>query len=835
MLALVAGILLSHGVGFSARELPAEIGAFAAMAALARWAQKAAADRAQAASLSYNACVWIAIALCGAWVDVLHRPGAAPTIDASARETVVVSGCVVEPSVLNQERDQFTVELATGARARVTVGLSAGESGPVIPYGRRVDVEGRVRRIRNFNNPGAFDYVAYSARRSIYWTVSARGAASIHLLNGSCGSRWLRPILALRTAALDRIDTLYAGNSYATAMMESILIGESTKLEKDWTDRFRRTGTFHALVISGLHIIVLAGALQFLLRICFVRQLPALGITAAVTWIYVLVAGWNPPAVRAAGGLTVYLIGKYFYRERRAMNLLAAIAILYLIFDPAEVFDASFQLSFLSVAAIAVLAAPLIESTSGLYRRAIPDLADMRRDARMEPRAAQFRLELRLLAEALSYVWRLKQRWLLWAMSAAFRIWFFAYDMVVVSAVMQVGLALPMAIYFHRVSFSGLSANVLIVPLLSVIVPVGFFAVFSGWMPPAQVAAWLLTLSENIAKWHVRWEPAWRIPDPPAWIAIAFAAALIGFAFTLERSRVWRVVMLATVTALFTLILWHPFPPKIASRSLELTAVDVGQGDSLLVSFPQGKLMLVDGGGILSFGRKVKAKMDIGEDVVSPYLWSRSIRRLDVVVATHAHEDHTGGLAAIIDNFRPKELWTGAHSDEPVWRELSRHARERGVTIVAMCEGKRMQFGGTRVEVLAPPKDYAPNDMPKNNDSLALRITYGRRSFLLTGDMEKQIEGGLLADGCELKADVLKVGHHGSKTSTTELFLDAVHPAFAIISDGYDNSFGHPNRDVLERLQARRVEVLRTDLQGLITVRTDGQRISVTYNGARPE
>jgi competence protein ComEC len=453
----------------------------------------------------------------------------------------------------------------------------------------------------------------------------------------------------------------------------------------------------------------------------------------------------------------------------------------------------------------------------------------------MEPRAAQFRLELRLLAEALSYVSRLKQRWLLWAISAALRVWFFVYDMVAVSAVMQVGLALPMAIYFHRVSFSGLSANVLIVPLLSVIVPVGFFAVLTGWMAAAQLAAWLLTVSENIARWHVRWEPDWRIPDPPTWIAIAFAAALIGFAFALQRSRVWRVVALATVTALFVFILWHPFPPKIAARALELTAVDVGQGDSLLVSFPRGKLMLVDGGGILSFGRKVKPKMDIGEDVVSPYLWSRSIRRLDVVVATHAHEDHTGGLAAIIDNFHPKEIWTGAHGDEPVWRELSRHARERGVTIVAMCEGKRMEFGGTRVEVLAPPEDYVANGAPKNNDSLALRITYGSRSFLLTGDMEKQIEGRLLADGRELKADVLKVGHHGSKTSTTEPFLDAVHPAFAIISDGYDNSFGHPNREVLERLHARRVEVLRTDLQGLITVRTDGQRISVGYNGAQPE
>jgi competence protein ComEC len=262
---------------------------------------------------------------------------------------------------------------------------------------------------------------------------------------------------------------------------------------------------------------------------------------------------------------------------------------------------------------------------------------------------------------------------------------------------------------------------------------------------------------------------------------------------------------------------------------MELTAIDVGQGDSLLVAFPEHKLMLVDGGGVLAFGRKVKPKLDIGEDVVSPYLWGRSIRHLDVIVATHAHEDHTGGLAAIIDNFHPAELWTGAHTDEPVWNQLSHHAVERGVRIVQMTAGAARDFGGARLEALSPPLDYLPNDTPKNNDSLVLRLTYGKRSFLLAGDMEKQMEARLLMDGRELRADVLKVGHHGSKTSSTPEFLDAVHPAFAIISDGWDNSFGHPNRDVLQRLAERRAEILRTDERGLITVRTDGQRISVEY------
>jgi competence protein ComEC len=296
----------------------------------------------------------------------------------------------------------------------------------------------------------------------------------------------------------------------------------------------------------------------------------------------------------------------------------------------------------------------------------------------------------------------------------------------------------------------------------------------------------------------------------------------------MRRSRAWRWPPIAVAAVLFTVVFWHPFPPKAIAGSLELTAIDVGQGDSLLVAFPNGKLMLVDGGGVLAFGRKVKPKLDIGEDVVSPYLWSRSIGHLDVVVATHAHEDHTGGLGAILDNFHPPELWTGAHTDEPVWNELSRHAHRRGVKIVSLHGGEVREFGGARIEVLSPPEDYIPNDTPKNNDSLAFRVTFGKHSFLLTGDMEKPMETRLVADERPLRADVLKVGHHGSKTSSSEPFLDAVDPRFAIISDGFENPFGHPHRDVIERLTRHHAEILRTDTAGLITIRSDGHRLSVS-------
>jgi competence protein ComEC len=258
-----------------------------------------------------------------------------------------------------------------------------------------------------------------------------------------------------------------------------------------------------------------------------------------------------------------------------------------------------------------------------------------------------------------------------------------------------------------------------------------------------------------------------------------------------------------------------------------MTAVDVGQGDSLLVLFPDGKRLLVDGGGIPAFGHQSRSQLDIGEDVVAPYLWDRGIRAVDVVALSHGHEDHIGGLPALVSDFHPRELWTGATPDSPTWRTVRERAAGVGARIVPMETPRRFAFGGAEIEVLAPTPDYVPAEIPKNNDSLVLRVRYGKTTFLLTGDVERQIERRMLDDNGVLHADVLKVAHHGSKTSSTEEFLSAVQPSFAVISDGFENSYGHPNRDVLERLREHHVVVLRTDEDGLISFLSDGRRLRV--------
>jgi competence protein ComEC len=813
--AIAGGVITARYVSFGPRELGLAIAALAALAIFARW--KSTRRAAFAAALT-------ALYFAGALVAALHRPAPPPEIDATAYETVILSGCVVNPPVFSADREQFTLELAPKARVRVSLYVKPGERLPDFDYGRRVELDARVRRTHNFRNPGSFDYAAYMARQNIYWTASGR-AATLRLLPGRCGSPFWKTIFDLRSAALHRLDRLYPGDTYASAMTQAVLIGESSNVQKLWTDHFRRTGTYHTIVISGLHVTVLAGFCLILLRLCLVPEPIALTATMLAAWLYALVAGFQAPAVRSAAGFAMFVFLRFVYRRSRLLNILAAVALVFVVLDPEQLFDASFQLSFLAVALIGALAVPIVERTSGPLAFGLAGLTDRGRDLHLPPRAANLRVELRLVAETLSFSVRkmVSPAVFLRVLGPLGRVAVFCWDLAVISAVMQFGLALPMAMYFHRISITGLSANLFIVPLMSAVIPVGFVAVFTGWRIAAALAGWLLRISESIALWHVGWEPDWRISDPPAWFAIALAAAVVALALLVHRRRA-ALAALAVNVALLALLVRHPFPPRTERGVLELTAIDVGQGDGLFLAFPQGQLMMLDGGGLAIHGSGRKPRLDIGEDVVSPYLWSRSIRTLDAVALSHPHEDHIGGLAAIVDNFRPKELWIGAVADTPEWRRLQETARRRKVRIVRLECGQRFVYGGAAIEVLAPLPDHEPSAEAPNNDSLVLRVSYGQRSFLLAGDIERRVERQL-ADADLAHADVLKVAHHGSKTSSAQPFLDRVHPAFAVISDGFENQYRFPNREVLARLDGLRAEVLRTDREGLVSVLSDGRRI----------
>jgi competence protein ComEC len=260
---------------------------------------------------------------------------------------------------------------------------------------------------------------------------------------------------------------------------------------------------------------------------------------------------------------------------------------------------------------------------------------------------------------------------------------------------------------------------------------------------------------------------------------------------------------------------------------LELSALDVGQGESLFLSLPDGKTMLLDGGGLPTYGDETRSTIDIGDTVVSPYLWSRSVKRLDVVAVSHPDADHIGGIPAILENFDVGEVWIGGGSSAQGYAALFPLVEQHRLPVMTLERGDVLQLGGVVFEVLGPEGDTPPN-ASLNDRSLVLRARYGRHSFLLTGDIERRSEGRLLEESLLPGDTVLKVAHHGSRTSSQERFLEQVRPAFALISAGFDSPFGHPHRDVLQRLEQHHIRVLRTDLEGLVTVQTDGQRLTTS-------
>jgi competence protein ComEC len=295
----------------------AAIAAFLLLGVLATWRKS---------GILAGVCCCLGLFFAGALVAVANLPVPPPEVNVEGREVAILGGCVIEPPAVSGERERFLLELEPHARVEVTLYTKTdGEALPPLRYGQNIEMDARVRKPRNYGNPGAFDYANFLARQDIFWTASG-AADSVRVLPGRCGSRFGKFVMDLRADSLDRISRLYRGNAYQTSMMQAILLGQNYQMQRVWTEEYRNTGTFHTLVISGTHVAILAAFFLFLLRLCFVPESLALPLTVAAAWLYALVAGWGAPCVRSAAGLTLFTVAAYFFRRRRPLNLLAAVA-----------------------------------------------------------------------------------------------------------------------------------------------------------------------------------------------------------------------------------------------------------------------------------------------------------------------------------------------------------------------------------------------------------------------------------------------------------------------------------------------------------------------------
>ncbi len=524
----------------------------------------------------------------------------------------------------------------------------------------------------------------------------------------------------------------------------------------------------------------------------------------------------------------VYLISRILYRERAALNAIGVAALGVLTYTPWAIFDSSFQMTFIAVLVIAGVAAPIIESTIGPYLRGVRLPREISLDPHLPPRVAQLRVSLRMLVTGLRpligsrFAWSIPFGVVRWALRFS--------EALIVALIVELAMVLPMAVYFHRITLVALPANLLGLPLLAFLLPLALLTFLLGCIHPALAvptgaltAVMLHAISELIHMFGNVSASGARTPDPPSWSIFCFAAAWIAALWMVRRSKGWRLTAVACVFVGSLLVLW-PASPTVHKGALEVTAIDVGQGDSLLIVTPDGKTLLIDAGGPIGGPRDNDPQFDIGEDVVSQYLWSRHIRRLDAVALTHAHSDHMGGMPAVLRNFHPRALWVGNNPMIPEYRSLLSLAGQERIPVERMVAGKRFVLGGMNVRILAPAANYEPGPVAKNDDSLVMRIRYKETAALLEGDAEAPVERQMVDTG-SLAAGLLKVGHHGSRTSTIPSFLAAVHPSYAVISVGRHNPFGHPRMSILDELGTAHVHVYRTDTLGLSSFLLDGKTI----------
>ncbi|HZQ95020.1 MAG TPA: ComEC/Rec2 family competence protein, partial [Candidatus Sulfotelmatobacter sp.] len=539
------------------------------------------------------------------------------------------------------------------------------------------------------------------------------------------------------------------------------------------------------------------------------------------------------PVWRATLMCAAYLLTRLLYRGRAMLNSAGAAALALLIYDPRQILTASFQMTFLCVLVIAGVGIPMLQRTSQLYKPALRNWDSNDYAAKLAPKVGQFRVELEWISGRLAVF--LGESWSRRIVCSAVSLVFAAWELVLISAVMQMGLALPMAFYFHRATTLGLPANLMVVPLTQLMMPAAITALGVGYIWPwlAKAPAMVTALAVHGITGTVRGMGSlqsadFRVAVPSLLMILLAAGALIAAMWGAHRHKTLALEGLAAMLAASLALAFRAPSPQIRPGVLEITSIDVGEGDSTLLITPQGRTLLIDAGGPIG---PAASQFDFGEDVVSPYLWSRGISRLDAVAFTHAHSDHIGGIGAVLRNFRPKELWVGLEPPSAILSNVLATAQALEIKVVRRWEGDRFEFGGAQFDVLYPARDAVMTDRPRNNDSMVLRAGYGQTSALLEGDAEKRVERYVAARH-PARASLLKVGHHGSSNASTAELIEAVQPQFAVISVGAANSFGLPRLETLSRLAAAGARVYRTDLDGAVTFYLDGQ--SVTASAGLP-
>lgn len=646
----------------------------------------------------------------------------------------------------------------------------------------------RLRFIEGYHNPGGYDFKKRMARKGI-WVSGFIEDPDLLVLSGPNQRSWpWQRLSILRNQVSDLIDSKFS--SPYNGLAQALMTGDQSKIPREIQEAFSRAGVSHLLAFSGLNLTLVGGLSYYLFRFLFslsetilltlnVRKWALIGTFFPVLG-YTLLAGMSPSAARALFMVGAVILALLLNKYADLLNSLALAALILLLLSPEALFLPSFQLSFLAVWAIAYL---------------LPRILDP--DSNPGGEGASF------IRQGLFYLW----------------------GTFCVSLVCQLATSPAVAWWFHQISLIGLISNLILVPLNGILAtPIGLLGLIVSpiFSPLSSILFWIMNLMLQWTLWLTRFFAdlplAFLILPRPGFMEIGFF--YLSFVFLFNRRKIPKPAYLISLS-LAGMILFF-FSPQIGiffSPPFRATFLDVGHGSSTLIEFPQGQKMLVDGGG--SFN----PEFDLGERVVGPFLWDKKITRLDVVVLTHPHPDHLNGLPFILSKFKVKEIWmNGDRVDSMAFQRLEEFIQQNKIPVVYPASNGVRSFSDVRVEVIHAPLGTSLKENSgstawhrQNNDSLVLRLSYKGQHLLLPADIEAEAERNLLNQRISLKSQLLQVPHHGSLSSSTVPFIDAVQPGYAIISGRPSPRFPLPHPEILRRYQERGVTLFRTDQDGAVT------------------
>jgi competence protein ComEC len=722
-----------------------------------------------------------------------------------------------------------------------------------IQFGDEIQTLVRLQKPHIYQNPGSFDFRRWMEDiEDIYWVGTVKNPRLVEKVGHPAGFPFAEFVEHARQRLLRGIDDIYppwSAQGRNGAVLKAVLWGDRTALDSATIEDFRKTGLYHLLVIAGLHVGLLTLLVEFLLRGLGFRRVTRAFMVLAFLVVYAFLVEQRAPTLRATLMIALYLVARILDRDHSPMNAIGGVALILLYLRPAWLFESGFQLSFSAALLIVGVAVPILARTTEPYRRALLRLDDVLLDDRFSPRIAQTRLDLRALIYALRRRVGLFDRFPALSRNvivAPLRLMVWVANILAFSAVLQLGLLLPMVVTFHRVTFAGVGMNALAIPVMTVLLglalPINLLSVASpaaaAW--PAKVLSLVMALLFDMT--HLPGLAAWlsyRMPAPPLWVAYGFCGAFVLAGVALRFAPRAVGAALAACAVFVGLVAAHPFAPRLPHGVLQMTALDCGSGEAVFVVLPDGTTILLDAGGSRARGAREGGfqgrRWDSGEDIVSPYLWSLGIKRIDVVALTHASPDHLGGLYAILENFRVGEFWHAASPETPEYADLLEKVAEHGIPTRTLIAGDALTFGDASVRVLWPGPDSGNVASHASDDSLVMRISARGMNFLLPGGAGKIAEEGMLALHEPLESQVLTVAHHGSKSASSAGFLQRVAPRVAVISsEGADNGVGSlPNSAALEALHNAGAKIFRTDLDGATTVEwKDGSLTVRTYWGS---